>query len=99
MTIAAGGVGVFSKWGDRFLAEKGAGIILFLIFLIAGILVGVLAASVLKWALAALPRAGVRMVSTGDRLAEETAEQEEAWALDQALPKADGSKKSAIKRL
>ena len=105
VTLAAGGAEIaageviFSKWGDLFFKEKGALVILFCIFVITSVLAGILASWISRWALIALPRAGVIMVSKGDRLAEEASAQEEAWTLDQALPKAHNSKKSVSKRL
>lgn len=97
MALVVAGAGICvegSKWSGQFLGEKGGSIIVLFLFVVAGGLT-----SCLRWAPKALRRAGVRMVSTGDRLAEDVKAQEEAWALDQALPKADDSKKSAIKRL
>lgn len=97
MALAVGGSVMGSKWSAHLLQETGAAVIF--IFVIAGVPAGVLASWVLKWAIKALRRAGVVMVSKGDRLAEEASAQEEAWALDQALPKAHDSKKSVSKRL
>lgn len=97
MALVVAGAGICvegSKWSGQFLGEKGGSIIVLFLFVVAGVLT-----SCLRWAPKALRRAGVRMVSTGDRLAEEVKAQEEAWALDQSLPKASDSKKTASKRL